>query len=158
MGATLYNRPEVLSALDIGKDEARPDATILSYAVITAGIMAHRDSFDNLLGDKKTDDMYLELTSLEKQVAADTPPMFIWSTFEDVVVPCENSMLMANALREKGVPFELHIYERGRHGLSLANRLAYSNNNPEKKISVPYPAEGWVAEADLWLNQKFNLC
>ena len=62
----------------------------------------------------------VEFLSNEKQVSGETPPCFLWHTGEDAAVPLENSMLFASALRARGVPFELHLYGRGQHGLGLA--------------------------------------
>ena len=106
---------------------ARPDAAILSYPVITSGEHAHQDSFKHLLGG----DIYerrdpeaaalLDYWSLEKNVTGDTPPIFLWQTVTDELVPVENSLLMANALREHRIPHALHLFSEGRHGLSLAD-------------------------------------
>ena len=96
----------------------RPDAAILCYPVISAGNHAHRGSFDTLLGDMATMDE-IKYMSLEKQVTADMVPSFIWTTAGDESVPIENSMLFAMALREKKVPYALHIFSEGRHGRNL---------------------------------------
>ena len=64
-----------------------------------------------------------QFLSAEKHVTARTPPCFIWHTVEDAAVPVENALLFASALRASGVPFALHIYERGVHGLGLAQRI-----------------------------------
>lgn len=98
----------------------RPNAAILSYPVITAGEYAHRGSFDALLG-QDPDPRELEYMSLEKQVAADTPPCFLWQTAEDDCVPVENSYLFARACHKAGVRYAHHVFTSGQHGLSLAN-------------------------------------
>ena len=98
----------------------RPDGAILSYPVITSGKYAHRDSFAALLGEDP-DEKELEYLSLEKQVTNDTPPVFLWQTATDELVPVQNSCLMASALMEKGIPMALHIFSKGKHGLSLGN-------------------------------------
>lgn len=105
----------------------RPSGAILSYPVITSGEYAHRDSFRFLLGM----DIYergdgdaaelLDRFSLEKHVHADTPPCFLWHTATDELVPVENSLLYAQALRAKGISCALHIFSAGHHGLSVAN-------------------------------------
>lgn len=64
--------------------------------------------------------MKIDAPSLEKCVTKDTPPTFLFSTFEDNVVPIENSLAYLQALEEHEVPFESHIFQKGRHGLSLA--------------------------------------
>ena len=58
--------------------------------------------------------------SAEKRVTTKTPPAFIFHTADDAAVPVENAMMYASALRRAKVPFELHVYEHGRHGVGLA--------------------------------------
>jgi acetyl esterase/lipase len=97
----------------------RPDFGILCYSVITAeGPHAHQGSIQNLVGDNPSPELLAEI-SCEKQVSAKTPPCFLWHTGEDTGVPLENSILFASALRAHSVPFELHLYHKGRHGLGL---------------------------------------
>ncbi len=100
----------------------RPSGVILSYPVITSGTYAHRDSFTALLGADATDEE-LAYASLELQVTSKTPPVFLWQTLTDEIVPVENSLLMANALKAAGVSIEYHLIPRGAHGLSLSNAL-----------------------------------
>ena len=100
------------------RQSSRPDAGILCYAVITMGDNTHHGSRRNLLGDKPSQEL-VELLSNEKQVTDDTPPCFIWHTWEDQAVKVENSLEFAAALRRHNVPFDLHIYQRGAHGLGL---------------------------------------
>lgn len=104
-----------------------PNRLILAYPVITSGEFAHRGSFENLLGEENESEKLLELNSLEKQVSKDTPITFLWHTYEDDLVPVQNSMLFATALMEHKIPTELHIYRRGWHGLSLGNHLVYGD-------------------------------
>ena len=97
----------------------RPDFGILCYPIISAcRPYTHEESMRNLAGDAISDSLLDEL-SCEMHVSDDTPPCFIWHTGEDATVPVENSMLFAFALRRHGVPFELHVYAKGVHGLAL---------------------------------------
>ena len=96
----------------------RPDALILSYPVITSGDKSHSGSFDNLLG-KDSDDKLRKKYSLEKRITDNTPPAFLWHTAEDQAVPVENSLLFALELQKHKIPFELHVFPEGRHGLGL---------------------------------------
>jgi acetyl esterase/lipase len=100
------------------RESSRPDLGILCYPVISLGEFAHAGSKKNLLGDTPAADLVQSLSN-ELQVTKETPPTFIWHTFEDATVPVENSLMFAAALRRAGVPFSLHIYETGRHGLGL---------------------------------------
>lgn len=115
-----WDKPWLAEIPGITASGARPNALMLSYPVITSGPHAHRGSFENLLGEHTPVDL-LQLVSLETQVGAHTPPTFLWHTVADDLVPVENSLLFAQALQEAGVPFELHLYPDGNHGLALAN-------------------------------------
>jgi len=120
----------LLTHFDAGKPEdadpvervsSRPDVGILCYAVITMGKFTHQGSKNNLLGTNPPPALVEELSN-ELRVTQDTPPCFVWHTFEDTAVPVENSMQFAAALRQAGVPFDLHIYQKGGHGMGLGSR------------------------------------
>ena len=110
--------PDAADPLD--RLSSRPDAMILCYPVITfEPPHRHVGSMDNLLGPEPPEDLRLSLSN-ELMVTPETPPTFLWHTAEDAGVPVENSLLMASALSAAGVPFELHVYPHGAHGLGLA--------------------------------------
>lgn len=100
------------------RESSRPDLAILCYAVISFGEFGHVGSRRNLLGNDPSPELVRNLSN-ELQVTKDTPPCFLWHTLEDKAVVVENSMHFAAALRRAGVPFSLHIYEKGAHGLGL---------------------------------------
>jgi acetyl esterase/lipase len=97
---------------------ARPDATILCYPVISGVNMPHNGSFMQLLGEARSM-QELKAFSWECRVKDNTPPSFLWHTAADPGVPVENSLNFAAALRAKNIPFELHVFPHGRHGLGL---------------------------------------
>lgn len=103
----------------IEREGCRPDFMVLCYPVISFGEYRHDGSRRNLLGDEPLEDE-IRLMSNELQVTADTPTAFIWHTSDDPAVPVENALLFAGALSRNKVPFELHSYMTGRHGLGLA--------------------------------------
>jgi acetyl esterase/lipase len=107
------------SADPIERASCRPDALILGYPVISFGESRHQGSTDNLLGPG-ADEASREAVSVERHVGAATPPTFLWHTADDAAVPVEHSLLFAGALSRRGVPFALHVYPHGRHGLGLA--------------------------------------
>ncbi len=89
--------------------------------------------------------------SLENQINAQTPPTFLWHTYEDASVPVENALLFANGLRTQNIPFELHIYPQGAHGLSLATEETDDGRGlQDAHIS------GWIKLCTEWLHQTFN--
>ena len=103
----------------IARESSRPDRMILVYPVIAmATPYTHKGSNLNLLGENPSADLVKSLSN-ETQVTADTPPTFLAHTDADTAVPPENSLLFALALRKAKVPLELHIFEKGRHGLGL---------------------------------------
>ena len=118
----LWNDRLISENLNIANENVKPNGLILCYPVINGLEFAHKGSFDNLLGEEANDDKRKEV-SLERLVSKDTPKTFLWHTFDDDVVPVENSLLFASSLRKNNIPFELHIYPSGVHGLSLANEL-----------------------------------
>jgi len=131
-------KPDATDPID--RESSRPDLGILCYPVITlVGPFAHAGSKQNLLGPDPAPELARELSS-DLQVTTNTPPCFIWSTYEDTDVPVENSLLFAEALRKAGVPFDLHIYQKGPHGLGLGTR----DWNPDKR----HP---WTADCVFWL-------
>ena len=118
---------------------------ILCYPVVSSGEFAHRGSFENI---KAVTDDLLKKTSLELQVDKNTPPAFIWHTFADELVPVENSMLLAGAMKKYNVPFELHIYPNGGHGLSLASDVTDENGME----NIPQ-VQSWITLAKSWLKK-----
>ncbi len=112
----------------IDRRSCRPDFALLCYPVITfSDPFTHGGSRRNLLGNDP-DPKLVELLSNEKQITKETPPTFLVHTNEDKAVPPENSILFYNGLRKAGVPAELHIFEKGRHGLGLGQKgMAFSH-------------------------------
>ena len=147
MLAIIYDEKEVKTVLGHKVSLCRPDAAVLAYPVISSGEKAHFGSFDSLCGD----DLALkERLSLEKRVTPDSVPAFIWATANDGAVPSENSLMLAAAYKENGVPFELHIFENGVHGLSLAT---------EETGNVNAPVAAWVGLCITWLKSHgFTVC
>lgn len=141
---------EVPAAIDpIDRLSSRPDLGILCYAVITMDKFTHTGSQKNLLGDNPSEGL-LSYMSSEKMVSEDTPPCFIWHTWEDKTVPIENSLNFAAALRKSGVPFDLHIFEKGQHGIGLAEKSVTEEGNTK---TVVHP---WGEDLIYWLKiRKF---
>ena len=117
--SVFHERTPVPEEPELKVHSARPDASVLCYAVIssTPGIK-HEGSYTNLLSEHSPHEA--DCVSPEKHVNAATPPAFLWYTFEDMAVNVENGLSYAHALKEHGVPFELHVFPHGRHGLGLA--------------------------------------
>jgi dipeptidyl aminopeptidase/acylaminoacyl peptidase len=87
----------------------------------------------------------VELLSNEKQVTKETPPCFIWHTYEDNAVKIENSLEFAIALRKAGVPFDLHVYQKGPHGIGLSIG---------KNGAAPGEVHPWAKDLLVWLKTQ----
>ena len=105
----------------IDRVSCRPDFMILGYPVISfTAPYTHRGSANNLLGENADPKLRAELSN-ELHVTSQTPPTFLFTTSEDSGVPPENSVAFYLALHKAGVPAEMHIFEKGPHGVGLAN-------------------------------------
>lgn len=98
---------------------ARPDRVMLGYPVISFGEHGHKGSANNLLG-QNPDPKMIEQLSNEKHITADAPPAFLFHTADDAVVPVQNSLMFAEAYTKLKIPYALHIYPRGKHGVGMA--------------------------------------
>jgi acetyl esterase/lipase len=124
----------------IDRESCRPDAIVLCYPVITfKSPFTHDGSRINLLGNSP-DPQLINLLSCDEQVTPDTPPTFLWHTSDDEAVPVDNSLLFASSLRRAGVPFDLHVYEKGQHGLGLAKHDEH--------------VASWTNVCGLWLKRQ----
>lgn len=131
---------------------ARPTGMILSYPVITTGEYTHLHTSQRLCGKPVCEERNFTAEecapfSLELHVNETTPPAFIWHTFADQAVPVQNSLMLASAYTNAKVPFELHIFPEGVHGLSLCNEQTASGRH--EKFVIPHN-ECWMALSVQW--------
>ena len=146
---TMWHIPEVQAHIgDAAPEICKPTATLPCYPVISAlpGVR-HDGSIQYLNGCKAGDEEGMARFSLEKAVSEKTAPAFLWHTANDGCVPVMNSLLYAEALTKYRIPYELHVYPKGPHGLSLANKETWVNN---PNIDIPYIAE-WIKMAINWV-------
>lgn len=149
---TLYNEEKFLAAAkglwggDFQCGAIRPDAMILGYPVILADRYAHVDSIQNVSGAREGSPEYTWF-GLDAHVDASTPPTYLWHTAPDGAVPVENSLRFAAALSAAKVPFELHVFPAGDHGMSTCTE--------EVGPADPYNAR-WVEWSLRWLEKVFG--
>jgi acetyl esterase/lipase len=141
----------LLTHFDAGQPDAadpvehiscRPTLGVLCYPVITMGDATHRGSRDNLLGKDPSPELIRDMSN-QLHVTKETPPCFIFHTYDDATVPVENSLEFAAALCAARVPFELHIYEHGAHGMGLGTISADQTHMHE-----------WTRECQRWLKEQ----
>lgn len=105
---------------EIDRMSSRPNAGIFCYPVATfIPEYTHKGTLHNLLGKEPDPDLQKKLSG-ENSVPDDCPPIFMWHTAEDSGVSVNNSLELGKALRAKHIPFELHVFPYGCHGLGLA--------------------------------------
>ena len=164
MYATHWHMPVITDYFGRDKDLFRPAACILAYCISDYLYMREhadrhsgaKDLFDaanlSYLGRKEVSEEQLAEVSPVRFVTEEMPPTFLWTTAEDEVVPVQHSIRMAHALADSGVPFELHIFEEGRHGLSLATQASSGC-----KTQINKDAAKWIGLADAWLHKRFAI-
>lgn len=135
-----------LAAMATTASELKLDFGVLAYPVIDfIGPATHVGSRDNLLGQNPSD-AQKEAYSPVRRVSLQTPPVFLFHTCADTVVPVENSLMMAQSLAAHRVLFELHVYQNGPHGVGLA----------DGKLGAPDIATtaDWSGRLAAWLAQR----
>ncbi len=147
--ATMFDYEEMKAEFGDKYPMIRPTGAILCYPVVSAMVVTHQGSFENLTGKS-----FAELTvedkrkfSLECAASEKSAPMFIWHTAEDELVPIAGSLALAEKLASLGLSFKLSVYPYGTHGLALGNEITECGN----RKWVQKMGEGWVDEACLWM-------
>ncbi|MFN8531097.1 MAG: prolyl oligopeptidase family serine peptidase [Anaerolineae bacterium] len=122
-----------------------PHADPMAQAVLNAANIA-------FFGTKEPSPELLDATSPALHVTKNAPPTFLWATTADALVPIEHSTRMATALASAGIPFEIHIFENGQHGLSLANQATAGS-----VLDMDADAAHWIDLVEAWLKKRFAL-
>ena len=166
MYATNWHKPVISEYFGKPAEDFRPAACILGYTLsdyiymkqeagnsddpMAAGLFSV--SKVALLGTPDASDEMLREVSPARSVTEHTPPTFLWATSEDTLVPVQHTLLMAKALADKKIPFEVHVFESGPHGLATATQAsadALSNTDAD--------AAKWVGLCSAWLMKRFAL-
>ena len=142
---TLYNEEKFLEVWN-RDDDIRPNAMVLCYPVITADEFTHKGSIKNVSGSEEGTEEYAWF-GLNNHVDSTTPPTFLWHTASDTCVPVENSLAMAKALSTEKVPFELHIFPEGWHGMSTCTNEVGANDAYLRR---------WIEWSVAWLGKTFG--
>lgn len=162
----LWQQPFLYEALGATPEAIKPNALILAYPVIDLTLLASKLvtvpseaapvdlrelMLSRTLGDRHPAPELLARYTLHRQVTPATPPTFIWHTATDELVPARNALLFATALAEQGVPYELHIFGEGVHGLALADEVTETQGR-----FLSSDCQIWVALALQWLKRQFS--
>ena len=165
MYATRWHEPVISEYFGKPAETFRPAACILCYGIsdyvymekVSCGtdpIAVGMFEGANLafLGTQKPTDAQLEDVSPVMHATKYVPPVFLWATSEDDLVPVQQTLRMAHALADGGIPFELHVFENGPHGLSNATQSsAISQSFMNADVAK------WLPLCETWLNKRFAL-
>ena len=144
----MYDDAPIVEALGEKAALCRPDGGVLSYAVLSFDTPTHAGTRDQLSGG---DQSLWKHLSVKYHVNENTPPLFLWANANDTAVPPTNTMEVASAMFEKRRPFEVHIYDAGGHGISLADIETSRLGTPQ--MNIPYIAE-WVDDSVAFLKRR----
>jgi acetyl esterase/lipase len=140
--ATHFDGGDPRSADPVERASCRPDAIVACYPVVSLVSLGHRGSTSNLLGEAPSEAVLRDLSN-ELQVTPQSPPAFLWHTADDPVVPVQQSLLYAEALALHGVPYELHVFPHGPHGLGLSDGTSFVGASPQ--------VAQWTRLCEVWL-------
>ena len=143
-----YTEERIQKASGCTVEEIKPNALILVYPVISTSWMENSGHLARIIGDGDNEQTYKDL-NLHTCVNKDTPPSFLAHTFRDRAVPVTDSLKFATALDENKIPFELHVFPNGGHGMGLANHLTPGGGYD------PSFAE-WMGLSQRWLDRLFG--
>ena len=145
--STQFDSGKADAADPIERASSRPDAAILCYGFILFDqrTMPDPQRREEALGRGVADEAALHFAPA-RNVRPDTPPMFVWQTVEDDKVVVENALAIATALRAANVPFDLHLYEKGRHGIGLG-----LGGKPFAPDATLHP---WTRDCAFWLRER----
>ena len=164
--AVHYQDPDFCAAIKARPEDIRPAAAVLAYGVYDYVLMkrtlqkigdqsrieVNRGYNLAAMGEADPSEETLKKASPIFYITKDTPPMFLWATREDNTVPVDQTLAMALALEEAGVPCETHIFEKGDHGLSTADQAA-----AQAKEQINPDVAVWMTLAETWLSKRFAL-
>ena len=166
MYSVYWDKPEIAGFFGVEPDQLKPAACILGYPITDYVYLSGRSATEEnpiakglfgqssmaFLGTMEPTEKMLVKVSPAYLVNKNTPPAFIWATSEDNLVPVQHSILMARSLADAGIPFELHIFEKGTHGLGTAAEAGCSNY-----MDVNDEVSKWVPMCHKWLQKRFKL-
>ncbi|MCQ2431767.1 MAG: alpha/beta hydrolase [Clostridia bacterium] len=147
---TLWHMQSAIDMAGIPYGKNKPAGMVLCYAVLSAFEMAHKGSFYNILGTTEPTDEQLALYSIERHIDERTVPTFFMHTMNDQVVPVENALYTAEAMSRAKIPFEMHIFPNGPHGVALGDFQTGRNVDGYDDAAVAK----WVESAIYWMKNK----
>lgn len=151
MSATQWNTPFLAEKLQVPSEKLKPNAAILAYGCNDLSTIFDNEDDDLIIPapGKITADRTPQI-DVVNYVTKDTAPIFFYHCRYDKLVPVKNTWLLASKMEELGLPFEMHIFQSGHHGMSVNNALTIEKNAIDPSVSQ------WVSLCLSWLEQVFS--
>lgn len=163
--AARWNDAEVAESLGCASEELKVNLAIAGYPAVRlekapedemgfgADLCPHPNTVnERFFGLKNPGDTDVEAKNLLNRIGTHVPPMFIWHTFEDQLVPVTDALELAAKMNEYNRPFELHIFEKGEHGLALGDRTT-----ARKWSHINYHVGHWFDLCEEWLRDYIDV-
>lgn len=152
---TMWNDPQLIEAAGIQEGDNKPNALILGYPVITCkdDTTGALQGMWNIARGEHSLERMRDRLCCELHVGIHTPPAFIFHTFMDHIVPVEHSLIFAQALAKHDVPFAMHIFPNGVHGMALGNEITAAG----RQNLIDSDAGGWMSLSTAWLWRLFEM-
>ena len=169
MYSVYWDKPVMTEHFAVDAESLRPAACIMGYPLTDYVLMKEsilrasaegRPISENLFraanvaftGVPTPPDDMLHKISPARLIGKQMPPAFLWHTFEDSLVSVQQATAMANGLAEHNIPFEMHIFEKGPHGVSLATQASVGTAE-----HLDNDAAKWIELCGEWLRKRFAL-
>lgn len=152
MSATQWMNPLIAETLGAPSEMYKPNAAVFAYGCNDLGTIFDSDDPDLVIPSpgKITADRTPQIDVVHF-VTKDTAPIFFYHCRNDVLVPVKNTWLLAEKLDEYKLPFEMHIFGSGQHGMSVHNRLTTPKGNIDPSVTQ------WVPLCIEWLDNLFGI-
>ena len=154
MYSVYYDKEIITSYFNRTTEDLKPAVTIVGYGISDytekikdeQGVLENNPIYISLFGTSNPSKEQLEACSPAHLVSETTPPMFLWCTSQDELVPAKQTLFMGLALAQKGIDYEMHIFEKGKHGYALADQSTAKHVDQISPI-----VEKWADMVKIWL-------
>lgn len=157
ISATQWNNPDIALKLEVSSEELKPNAAVIGYgAWDNTNTIQKNPQFYNPEAANIARNCTPELDVIN-YVGQHVPPLFIWHNLYDQYVPAINPILIASKMLEYQLPFELHLFQGGEHGMSVCNDLSSYNEKGKQLLADNPNVAYWVPMCVNWLKKMFGI-
>ena len=151
MSATQWMNPLIQEVLGGDANDFKPNAVILAYGCNDLSTIFDNPDEDLVIPEPGR--ISAERTpqlDVINYVTEETSPIFFYHCRYDEYVPVKNTWLLAEKMDAFKLPFEMHIFNSGHHGMSVNNKLTLGREKIDPSVTQ------WVPLCVTWLDQLFR--